>query len=90
MASFNYDSKGLSDVDPACRCHQSNIMLDSIFRANIAQFVNCSLCVRVCMCVYISGDILDSFHSWRQGAQFSHYYIRGLGEILSYKGLRQS
>ena len=39
MTSNNYGAKGLRDVDPACRCHQSNIMFDSIFSVNIAQCV---------------------------------------------------
>ena len=40
------------------------------------------------MCV-LRGDILGSFYSERQGAQFYHYYINGLGETLSYNGLRR-
>ena len=43
MISFNYGAKGVRDVDPACRCHQSNIMPDSIFSVNIAQCVICLL-----------------------------------------------
>ena len=39
MTSFNYGAKGVRDVDPTCRCHQSNIMPDSIFSVNIAQCV---------------------------------------------------
>ena len=31
MASFNYGAKRVRDIDPALRCHQSNIMSDSIF-----------------------------------------------------------
>ena len=51
MASFNYGTKGVRDVDPACRCFQSNIMPDSIFSVNIAQsvtcfFVFCFMCVK--------------------------------------------
>ena len=42
MTSFNYGAKGVRDVDPTCRCHQSNIMPDSIFSVNIAQCVTCS------------------------------------------------
>ena len=41
MTSFNHGSKGVRDVDPACRCHQSNIMSDSMFSVNIAQCVTC-------------------------------------------------
>ena len=41
MTSFNYGAKGVRDVDPTCRCHQSNIMPDSIFSVNIAQCVTC-------------------------------------------------
>ena len=41
MTSFNYGFKGVRDVDPACRCHQSNIMSDSMFSVNIAQCVTC-------------------------------------------------
>ena len=40
------------------------------------------------MCV-LRGDILGSFYSERQGAQLYHYYINGLGETLSYNGLRR-
>ena len=43
MASFNYGAKWVRDVDSACRCHQSNIMPDSIFSVNIAQCVACLL-----------------------------------------------
>ena len=39
MTPFNYGAKGVRAVDPACRCHQSNIMPDSIFNVNIAQCV---------------------------------------------------
>ena len=39
MTSFNYGAKGVRDVDPTGRCHQSNIMPDSIFSVNIAQCV---------------------------------------------------
>ena len=41
MASFYYGAKGERDVDPACRCHQSNIMPDGIFSVNIGQCVTC-------------------------------------------------
>ena len=41
MTSFNYGVKGVGDVDPTCRCHQSNIMPDSIFSVNIIQCVTC-------------------------------------------------
>ena len=41
MTSFNYGAKGVRDVDPACRCHQSNIMSDSILSVNITQCVTC-------------------------------------------------
>ena len=34
-------AKGVRDVEPTCRCYQSNIMPDSIFRVNIAQCVTC-------------------------------------------------
>ena len=56
MTWFNYGAKGVKDVDPACRCHQSNIMPDSIFSVNIAQCVTC-LCVFrfVLFYVYIKG-----------------------------------
>ena len=39
MKSFNYGAK--DDVDPTCRCHQSNIMPDSIFSVDIAQCIAC-------------------------------------------------
>ena len=64
MTSFNYGAKGVSDVDPTCRCHQSNIMPDSILSVNIAWCVVCGyicyccvlhvcVCVCVCMCVCV-------------------------------------
>ena len=54
MTSFNYGAKGVKVVDPACRCHQSNIMPDSIFSVSIAQcvtclFVNCFVLFYVCI-----------------------------------------
>ena len=45
MTPFNYGAKGVRDVDPTCRCHQSNIMPDSIFSINIAQCVTCLIVV---------------------------------------------
>ena len=56
MTSFNYGAKRVRDVDPAFRCHQSNIIPDSIFNVNIAQCVTC-LCVFrfVLFYVYIKG-----------------------------------
>ena len=58
--------KGVRDVDSACRCHQSNIMPDSIFSVNIAQWVPCGLiCLFVfvlfCFMCVLQGDILGSF-----------------------------
>ena len=41
MTSLNCVAKGVRDVDPICRCHQSNSMPDSIFSVNIAQYVTC-------------------------------------------------
>ena len=35
MTRFNYGSKKVRDVDPACRFYQSNIMPDSIFSVDI-------------------------------------------------------
>ena len=85
--------RGVKDVGLACRYHQSNIMADSNFRVNMTQFkfavvVYMCLCVCVCVCMF-SSDILDSFSSQRQSAQFFDYYISGLGETLSYNGQRQ-
>ena len=37
----------------------------------------------------LRGDILASFYSYEEGAQFSHYYISKLGETLSYNGLKK-
>ena len=42
MASFNYGAKRVRDVDPSCKCHQSNIMPDSIFSVKISQYVTCA------------------------------------------------
>ena len=65
MASFNYGAKEVRDVDPTCRCHQGNIMPNSIFSVNIAQCVTCgniccyfafvlmSACVCVCKCMSV-------------------------------------
>ena len=41
ITSFNYGAKEVRDADPACGCHQSNIIPDSIFSVNIAQCVTC-------------------------------------------------
>ena len=40
MASVN-GAKGVRDVDPARRCHQSNIIPNSIFSVNIVECVTC-------------------------------------------------
>ena len=40
------------------------------------------------MCV-LRADILGSFYSQRQVAQFYYCYINGIGKTLSYNGLRQ-
>ena len=81
--------RGVRGVDPACRCHQSNIMPDSFFSVNIPQWVTCLLFVLFCFMCVLRGDILGSFCSQRQGDQFYHYYINGLGETLIYNGIRQ-
>ena len=62
VASFNYGAKWVRDVDPTCRCHQSNIMLNSIFRIKIAVFfITCgylfcflcfAFCILLCVCVW--------------------------------------
>ena len=63
MASFNYGAKGVRDVDPAYRCHQSNIMSDSIFSVNIAQCVTCLFVVFfVCFMYVLRGNILGCFY----------------------------
>ena len=41
MTLLNYSSKMERDLDSTCRCHQSNIMPDSIFSVNIAQCITC-------------------------------------------------
>ena len=71
-------------------------MPDSIF--SVVKFVAIALlfflivcvfvCVCVCVCVCLE-VILVSFNSYRQGAQYFHYYISQLAETLSYNGLRQ-
>ena len=38
--SFGYGVKRVRDVGPTCRCHQSNIMPDSIFSVNIAPCIS--------------------------------------------------
>ena len=55
MTPFNYGAKGVRDVDPACRCHQSNIKPDSIFSVSIAQCVTCLFVFFVLFYVYIKG-----------------------------------
>ena len=45
---FNYRAKEVTDVDPACKCHQSNIVPDSIFSVNIAQLVTNRVCFLFC------------------------------------------
>ena len=62
MALFNYSAKAVRDVDPACRCHQSNVMSDGIFSINIARCVTCLFVFCFVLCV-LSGDILESFYS---------------------------
>ena len=57
MTSFNYGAKGVREVDPACRCHQSNVMPDSF---NIVQSVTCLFVLLCFMCV-LRGDIMGSF-----------------------------
>ena len=59
MTSFNYGAKGVRDVDLTCSCHQSYIIPDSIFSANIAQCVTgvhrvqtCCCCAFFCLSVY--------------------------------------
>ena len=53
---FNYGAKWVRDVYPACRCHQSNIMPDSIFIVNIAQYVTCLFVFRfILFYVYMKG-----------------------------------
>ena len=92
MTSFNYSAKEVRDVDSACRCHQSNIIPDSIFSVNIARCVTCLFVfcfILFYVCIGEIGDILGYFYSQRPGAQFYHYYINGLGETLSYNGQRQ-
>ena len=90
---FNYRAKEVRHVDPACKCHQSNIVPDSIFSVNIAQLVTNRVCLFFVLLYFtciLSGDILGSFYSKRQGAQFYHCYINWLGETLNYNGLRQT
>ena len=76
--TFNYGAKGVKDVGPIDRNHQSNVMLDRIFSVNIAQCIICLFFFFLFRC-----DILASFYSQRQGAQFYQYYISGLEETLS-------
>ena len=49
----------------------------------------CLFFVLLCFMCVLRVDIMGSFYSKRQRAQFSHYYINGLGKILSFNGLRQ-
>ena len=43
MISHKFGAKGVGDVDTTCRCHHSNIMPDSVFDDNIAEFITCNL-----------------------------------------------
>ena len=51
--SFNYGAKVVRDVDPTCRCHQSNIMPDSIFSVNNAQCVTCGYACCYCIVIFL-------------------------------------
>ena len=75
--SFSYGAFWVRDVDPTCRCHQSNVIPNSIFSVNIAHCLTCGFCC--CCCVHV--------FSWRKGAPFFHYYISRFWE--TYNGLRQ-
>ena len=52
MKPFNYCAKGVRDVELACRCHQSNIMPDSMFSVNIAQCVTCFFFCLFCFVLF--------------------------------------
>ena len=64
IISFNDGAKGVRDVDPACRCHQRNIMPDGIFSVNIARCVTCLVVFYFVffMCV-LRSNIKVSFYS---------------------------
>ena len=53
MISFNYGAKEVRDLDPVCRCHQSNSMPDSIFSVNIAQRVTCGYICFYVFCIFL-------------------------------------
>ena len=69
VTSFNYDDKKARDVDLTCWCHQSNIMLDSIFHENMRQgitqitlsFSFCLLLFNNGCCVFIQYNLLKGF-----------------------------
>ena len=79
MTPSNYGAKRVRDADPACRCHQSNSMPDSIFSVNIAQCGTClfAFCF-VLFYVYIKG--------WYSGLLL---FVETGCSVLSYNGLKQ-
>ena len=64
------------------------LIVSSVLTSHSVQPV-CLFFVLFCFMCALRGDILGSIYSERQGAQFYHYYINELGEILSYNGLSQ-
>ena len=80
--AFIYGTKGegVRDVDPACRCHQSNVMPDSIFSVNIVQWVTCSFFVLFCFMCVLRGDILGFFIRRDRVLCFFTITLIGLGK----------
>ena len=63
MISLNYGAKGVRVADPACGCHQSNVIPDSIFSVYIAQCVTCLFIFSFFYFMFVlSDDILGSFY----------------------------
>ena len=83
MASFHYSTKGVWDVDSACRCHQSNIKPDSIFSINIAQWVTCCLFVSLYFVLFVYYGVIFRAPFIRRDRVLSFITIilMGLGKL---------
>ena len=71
------------DVDPACRCHKSNIMPDSIFSVKIAQrviWLDLLACLCVCVCVCLGVIFWGPFTRRDNVLSFFAITILGLGK----------
>ena len=81
MTSFNYGAKGVRDVDHACKCHQSNIIPDSIFSVNIARCVTCLLAFFFGLCGYKVVIFSAVFFRRDRVLSFITITLNGLGKL---------